>query len=225
MPIHDGHRERLKERFRKEGLDNFTQVQALELLLFYCIPRKDTNPIAHALISRFGSFAQVLEASVSDLMKVEGVGESAAVFLNLLAQSGRYYARSCNDQIRVLSTAESCAQYLLPFFLGRTVEMVYLLCLDAKCKLLSCNCISQGSVNTAGISVRRVVEEALSTNATTVVLAHNHPGGVAVPSKEDVQTTYQIAAALRAVEVTLLDHIIVAEGDYVSLVQSGYRFV
>lgn len=224
MPTHDGHRDRLRKRFQEEGLDGFTEIQVLELLLFYCIPRKDTNPIAHSLLDRFGSLSQVLEAPVSELKKVEGMGESAAVYLNLMSHTARYYARNRNAQIKVLPTLESCAEYLLPFFLGRTVEMVYLLCLDAKCKVLSCTCISEGNVNTAGVSIRKVVEQSLAANASTVVLAHNHPGGLAVPSNEDVQTTRRIAAALSAVDIVLADHIVVADEDYVSMVQSQYTF-
>lgn len=222
MSTHDGHRDRLRERFVQEGLDGFTEIQVLELLLFYCIPRRDTNPIAHNLLDRFGSLAQVLEAPISELKKVEGVGESAAVYLNLMAHTARYYAQNRNAQVKVLPTMESCADYLMPFFLGRTVEMVYLLSLDAKCKVLSCICVSEGNVNTAGVSVRKVVEQALAANATSVVLAHNHPGGLAVPSGEDIQTTRRIAAALSAVDIILADHIVVADDDYVSIMQSNY---
>ena len=112
----------------------------------------------------------------------------------------------------------------MPQFFGRKVETVFLLCLDAKCKVLCCREIGEGSVNAASISVRKVVETALSTGATSVVLAHNHPSGVALPSADDVQTTRRIAAALSAVEVSLIDHIVVAEGDFISMIQSGYRF-
>lgn len=225
MPTHDGHRDRMRERFQTEGLDSFTDIQALELLLYYCIPRKDTNPIAHNLLERFGGFSQVLDAPVAELAKVEGMGERSASFLSLIAAAGRYYGVDKNRQIKVLPTLESCAEYLLPYFVGRTTEMVYLLCMDAKCKVLSCKCVSEGNVNTAGISVRKVVEQALASNATTVIMAHNHPGGLAMPSGEDIQTTRQIAAALMAVEIHLADHIIVADEDYVSMTQSGYRLI
>lgn len=224
MSVHNGHRERMRERFRKEGLDNFTDIQVLELLLFYCIARKDTNPIAHALLDRFGSVSQVFEAPLEELCKVEGIGENAAVFLQLVTQVGRYYLTDRVSRIKVLPTLQSCAKYMLPFFFGQKVELVYLLCLDAKCKVLACRKISEGNVNSAGISVRKIVETALGANASSVVLAHNHPGGLAIPSPEDIQTTRQIAAALRAVDVMFLDHIIVADNDYVSMLQSGYTF-
>lgn len=224
MSIHDGHRQRLKDRFRQNGLDNFTDVQVLELALFYCIPRKDTNPIAHALLEHFGSLSQVLEASVEELQKVEGIGENTAVFLSMLTQIGRYYLVDRSQREVILPTIEKCGAYLVPYFFGRPVETVFLLCLDAKCKVLCCREVGRGSVNSAGISVRKVVEMALGANATSVVMAHNHPSGLALPSTEDIQTTRRIAAALSAVDVHLADHIVVADGDYVSMVQSGYRF-
>ncbi len=222
--IHKGHRERLKARFLEEGLDNFTDIQALELLLFYAIPQKDTNPIAHALLDHFGSLSRVLEADVEELKKVPGISDHSATLLALVTELGRYYQVDCAQRVEVLTTLDACGAYLVPRFFGRSNETVFLLCLDAKCKVLCCKEIGEGSVNSTSISIRKVVETALSANATTVVLAHNHPSGVALPSSEDVQTTRRIAAALSAVEVHLADHIVVAEGDYVSMVQSGYRF-
>ena len=222
--IHKGHRERLKARFLEEGLDNFTDIQALELLLFYAIPQKDTNPIAHALLDHFGSLSRVLEADVEELKKVPGISDHSATLLALVTELGRYYQVDCAERVEVLTTLDACGAYLVPRFFGRSNETVFLLCLDAKCKVLCCKEIGEGSVNSTSISIRKVVETALSANATTVVLAHNHPSGVALPSSEDVQTTRRIAAALSAVEVHLADHIVVAEGDYVSMVQSGYRF-
>ena len=222
MAIHDGHRQRLKERFLRSGLDSFTDVQVLELALFYCIPRKDTNPIAHALLEHFGSLSQVLEASVEELQSVPGIGENTATYLTMLPQIGRFYLVDRSQREVILPTIDKCGAYLVPYFFGRGTESVFLLCLDAKCKVLCCREVGQGSVNSAGISVRKIVEIALGTNATTVVLAHNHPSGLALPSAEDIQTTRRVAAALRAVEVHLADHIVVADGDYVSMVQSGY---
>lgn len=224
MSIHEGHRLRLKERFLSEGLDGFSEIQVLELALFYCIPRKDTNPIAHALLDHFGGLSQVLEAPVEELKRVPGMGESSAAYLHMITEVGRYYMVHRSTQTSVLPTLEQCAEYMVPFFLGRRVETIFLLCLDAKCKVLCCKEVGEGSVNSAGISVRKIVEVALGAGATSAVLAHNHPSGVALPSDEDIQTTRRIAMALSAVEITLADHIVVADGDYVSMAQSGIRF-
>lgn len=224
MSIHEGHRQRLKERFRKEGLDSFQDHEVLELLLFYCIPRKDTNQLAHALITRFGSFAAVLDAQPRELKKVDGIGESAITFLSLLKSAERYYRVNRQDRFEPMTTIEQCGRFLVPYFRHARNETVYLLCLDAKCKVLACMEVGEGSVNSAAVPIRRIVEMALEANATSVVLAHNHPSGLALPSGDDVQTTCRLAMALNAVEIELVDHIIVADEDYVSLAQSGlYR--
>jgi len=222
MAVHDGHRERLKERFRSEGLDGFTEVQVLELLLFYCVPRKDTNEIAHALLEKFGTLAQVLDANLADLEKVPGMGSSSALFLKLLSAAGRRYQISRTESASILRTIEQCGAYLQPRFFGRKHEAVFLLCMDAKCKVLACKQVGEGSVNSAGVPIRRIVETALSANATMVVLAHNHPSGLALPSADDIQTTKRLAVALDTVEITLIDHLVFSDDDYVSMAQSGY---
>lgn len=223
MSVHDGHRARLRERFLKEGLDSFDEHQVLEMLLFYCVPRKDTNELAHNLIKRFGSLASVLEAPVSELEAVPEIGEKSAVFLSFAAAFSRYYMISrSNAPGKCLMSVEAWSECLMPYFLGKTNETVYLLCLDAKGKQLVCKMINEGSVNTAGVQVRKLVEVALNSNASFAVLAHNHPSGVAIPSGDDVATTKTVATALRAVDVLLLDHLIFAENDSISLAQSGY---
>lgn len=220
MSVHKEHRMRVKTRFQEQGLDVFNEHQVLELLLFYCIPRRDTNEIAHNLLNRFGTLAQVIDAPVKELEKVDGMGKSAALFLNLIKSVARYYLVNRVTQNKILRTIDECGQYMLPYFNGRHRETVFLLCLDAKCKVLSCREVEEGSVNSAGISIRKIVDIALTENATSVVLAHNHPSGLALPSPEDVATTQKIAHALRLVDVILTDHIVVADDDYVSMVHS-----
>lgn len=225
MGVHDGHRERLRKRFLEEDLDNFDDKHVLELLLFYCIPRKDTGVIAYNLIQRFKSLSGVLDATRKELQSVEGVGENVACYLSLIASTGRFYRVNKGKEITILPSLPACAEYLKPYFQGRTNETVFLLCMDAKCKVLGCREVGEGSVNAASISTRRIVEIALSYGASSVVMAHNHPSGIALPSPEDILTTKQIAIGLAAVDITLTDHIIVADEDLVSLAQSGlYNF-
>lgn len=218
---HVNHRTRLRERFLRSGLSDFAAHNALELFLFYAVPRRDTNPIAHALLERFGTLSQVLEAPAEELAKVAGMGDSAATFLSLITSVGRYYLVNRTLQETILTSIEKCGQYMMPYFYGRRNETVFALCLDAKCKVLCCKEIGEGSVNSVGVPIRRIVETALGVNATSVVLAHNHPSGLALPSGEDVQTTRRVAMALDAVEIGLVDHLIVADDDFVSLAQSG----
>ena len=221
MSTHTGHRQRLKEQYLNNGLDGFTDFQVLELLLYYAIPRIDTNPIAHALMDRFGTLDRVLDAPASELMQVPGIGPNAAMLLTLITDAGRYYQVRRSENVKILNSVTECGQYMLSFFHGKHNETVFLLCLDAKCKVLACREVGEGSVNSASVPIRRIVEMALMTKATSVVLAHNHPSGIAVPSPEDVVSTCRTAAALAAVGITLVDHIIVADDDFVTLGQSG----
>ena len=203
MSIHRDHRQRLRDRFLKEGLDNFDELYVLELLLFYCIPRVDTNPIAHRLLDHFGSLNNVLNATAEELEKVEGIGKNTSTFLSLITQVGRYYQVRQSEPGKILRTIDQCGNYLVPYFFGREQETVFMLCLDAKCKVICCKMVGEGSVNSANIPIRRVVEMALAANATTVILAHNHPSGLAIPSADDILTTQRIAAALKTVEIVL----------------------
>ena len=218
---HDGHRQRLKNRFLEEGLEKFEEHQVLELLLFYCIPRQDTNLLAHRLINHFGSLTQVLSASADELKKVPGMGDSASTFLTLLNSFCRYYYSTRDTKPIILDSVSKCKEFLLPHFHRRRNEMVHILCLDAKGKLLCHKFMGEGSVNSAAVPIRRIVEVALGSGATGVVLAHNHPSGLALPSPEDELTTRQLAIALSAVDITLIDHLIIADADAVSLRQSG----
>ena len=146
-----------------------------------------------------------------------GVGENAATLLTLVTQFARFYQVDCAQRVKCLTTLDACGEYLIPYFFGRNKETVFLLCLDAKCKVLCCKEVGEGSVNSASVSIRKIVETALASNATTVILAHNHPSGVALPSGEDYAATTRVQQALATIGVELEDHIIVADGDFVSL--------
>lgn len=223
MSFQDGHRQRLKQRFRQEGLDNFDERYALELLLFYCVPRQDTKELACRLLEHFGSIVQVLEASPEELERVPGVGEGVSTFFSFRSALERYYQiRKAAQKEEILRDTEEYGRYLRYYFQDKKNEEVYILCLDAKCMVLCCKQVGEGSVNSANVPVRRIVELALTANATSVILAHNHPSGLALPSNEDIQTTYRLAKALQSVEIQLVDHLIFAQSDYTSIAQSGY---
>ena len=220
MGIHDGHREKMRQRFLKGGLDSFADHEALELLLYYAIPRKDTNPIAHALTERYGSLAAVLSAPVEDLKQVEGVGERAAVLLKLVPQMMRKAQLDATE--RVLNSAERAGAFLLELFAEQNHEVVYALCLDRKGKLITYKRLGEGGISSAGLDIRKLMECAILSSASAVILAHNHPSGIALPSNDDFSATDRAREALKNIDVQLADHIIVADGDFVSLADSGY---
>lgn len=221
---HTGHRQRLKDAYRKGGIDSLSDYNKLELLLFYAIPQRDTNPIAHALLEEFGSLSAVLEAAPESLCKVAGITENAALLIQYVGQLTAYAEKERAQQRTrgILDTTTKCAEYLMPHFFGLKMEVVYLLCLDAKCKVITCRRLGEGSVNTADVSIRRIVETALQNNATSVVLSHNHPCGMCAPSAEDETTTVRIWQALDAVSVQLADHIIISGGEFYSMAERGF---
>ncbi len=220
MGIHDGHRARLRARYIEEGLAHFNEIDTLELLLFYAIPRRDTNELAHLLLQQFGSLDGVLGATTGDLCAVPGISENTAVLLHLFND----VARKCEisrQSIRIVNSSQDAGTFLLPYFYGLRDETVYLLCLDAKGKVLDCRALFKGSANGVAIAIRKIVEVALSVNATSVIMAHNHPGGLALPSAEDRAATLRIRAALQNLDIVLIDHIIVADQDFISMADSG----
>ena len=221
MEEHAGHRERMRKRFLRFGLDNFDDHNVLELLLFYAVPRRDTNVIAHRLLDAFGTLDGVFDASPEALMTVEGVGPGAAALIRLVPEAARRYfiARTAPGQI--LADSEAAGRYLLPRFLTCRDETMYLVCMDGKLKVLDCREVSRGSATSVSVNARRVTQIALGQNASAVLLAHNHTSGIAIPSDEDVAVTLRLRALLAQVGVTLTDHIVVAGDDFVSMADSG----
>lgn len=217
MEIHSGHRQRMKDRFIQHGLDNFEEHNVLELLLFFAMPRRDVNPLAHNLMNRFGSLSGVFDATQEELMKVEGIGESAATLIRLIPAISRRYMVSKHSFDNILTTTRDIGNYLMPRYIGLRDEVVYLICLDAKNKVLSCTQVSKGSVNAAQISTRSILETSLSHNAASVIISHNHISGLAYPSSEDIVTTKQLNSVLSAAGIFLRDHIIVGGEDFVSM--------
>lgn len=220
---HGGHRLRLRDRFRKEGcdLDHFEPHNTLELLLFYCAPQKDTNELAHLLIDEFGSISGVFDASYEELIKVNGVGEYTATFLKMIPALFRVYEQDRVKDEVVLDSAEKAGRYFVPKFIGRTEELVFAACLDSECKVKCCEVVNHGTVSAATVNVRKIAEYAMKYNATNIIIAHNHPYGLAVASPEDIMTTDAIYYALQLIGIDLTDHIIVAKDKAVSLAEIG----
>lgn len=219
--MHEGHRERLKERFKKEGLESFSEINILELLLFYSVPRRDTNPIAHRLLKRFGSFANVLEAKYEELLDVDGITEHSATLIKLLLPSYRYYFASREKSNIIITDIETAGEYLAKSYIGHTNEIAKLMALDSKGKVIGIYTLVEGNINSVNISIRKIIEIAILSKAASVIIAHNHPGGIALPSEDDIRTTHEIRKALKSISVNLMDHIVIADDDFVSMHQSG----
>lgn len=212
--VHAGHRERLRNRFLKDGLDSFEDHNILELLLFYSISRKDTNEEAHALINEFGSLANVFDASYEDLCQVKGIGERTAMLIKLMpALFRKYETDKLNKENVMLYSAELVAEYTSKYFKGLTEERLYLLCLDSNAQIVSFDLISSGDVKSTPVNNRLITEIALTSKAATIILVHNHPSGITAPSKMDINATQNIMNALSVIGLHLSDHIIIGHGN------------
>ncbi|MDR0813931.1 MAG: DNA repair protein RadC [Oscillospiraceae bacterium] len=219
--VHSGHRQRLKRQLLEHGLDSINDIGTLELLLYSTNRRKDTNPVAHALLREFVTLSGVFDASLEALKAIDGVGEESAILLKLVPQLGRRYLISRAEENAVIASSDDAGKYFLPYFFAETSEKVLIACLDAKQKVVVCRKIGEGTINAALINIRKIVETAVAYNSSSIVIAHNHTSGIALPSQEDVFSTKKIKEALAAIDIPLVDHIIVADDDYVSMKDSG----
>ena len=216
MGEHDNHRKRVYNRFLKEGLAGFEEHNAMEFLLFLAHARGDTNLIAHRLVNHFGSVANVLDAPMEELTNVQGVGESSAVVLKFIPQMCAYYMESKLTGNMVLDSVAKCGDFFRPKFFGKTNEALYAAVLDDKRQVIRCEMISEGTANATSISIQKIVKLAARANATGLVIAHNHPNGLALPSGSDVHMTAKLKQALEYINVALVDHLIFSEDDFIS---------
>ena len=227
MGIHDGHRERMRKKVEENGLDVLHDHEVLEVLLYLTNPRKDVNPLAHELIGRFRSLAGVLEAPAEELKKVEGVGDQTAYDLGLIPQIARRYMKSRaetkeGDMIDSSSKVTEKARKMIESeFFGSREEAVYAFALDNRLKLIRAIRLSEGTAASAGVPLPKLVEFALNSKATGVILAHNHPSGRLRPSRADIETTEQVRDVLQKVGVKLLDHVVVGNDDSFSFADAG----
>ena len=218
--VHSGHRERMKSLFLKNGLDYFEPHTVLELLLYYSIPLRDTNPIAHSLLEKFGSLSGVFDAPIEELLKVEGVGKATAVLIKLIPQICRRYQEDLDRDKNEIFSYDEAGRYLVKKFIGRQNEVVVLMLLDSKSRVVYCDVVNEGTATAANIYIKKIVRLCVQYNAVYAVLSHNHPSGNCLPSKQDMETTRWVFEAMNTVEVRLLDHIIVSGGDFLSMAKS-----
>lgn len=220
--IHEGHRERMRKRFREaNGFDGFEEHQILELLLFYAIPRRDTNEMAHILINRFGSIAGVMDADYDELTELSFINENAATLLKILPSLISVYYNSYSSGI-LYDNSEKMKNLFKPFFAGLNHEEFRVACFDPKLELLANERICAGGPTSSKVDMRRLMSIVIKSNATSVAIAHNHPKGDPVPSAADIMATKEIDAAMNSIDVALLDHIIVGERRTLSMKDTLY---
>lgn len=216
--IHSGHRMRLKQRYAEHGLENFNDINALELLLCFAIPRRDTNVIAHNLLDRFGSFHAVLEASIQDLAAVKGMGESSAILIKLVADMAKRYVLSCNDiDGESLDDVSKLGSYFVSLYMYEKIEVARVMCLDSMLRPISVTEIGRGTSTRTPISKKLIIDAAIKNSASAVALCHNHVRSSIYPSEADIQLTIELAKLLHDVGIRFVDHIIVMGSQFHSM--------
>ncbi len=218
--IHKGHREKVKKRYYESGLTSMPDHNILELLLFFGIPQKDTNPLAHELIDTFGSFSGVLEASKEDLQSVKGMTENAACLLSLMLPVYKRYVNDLHKKKRKFDSAKEIADYIRPFYLDTQNERIYAICFDLYDRMIACRVVSDGDRDSCYLDCSKLASIALAVKAKKIVLSHNHPNGTLKPSADDVAVTEMARDMLMYLKVQLKDHIIVTDSSYISMANS-----
>jgi len=219
--VHGGHRSRVKARLLSEGMDAFEDHQVLELMLFYCIPMKDTNEIAHKMLKEFGSLTHLFEAQPEEIAKKCNVSINTAIFISMVPSLSRRYLKGKWGEKPLLNSSTKAGEYVLSLLSGRTYEMFYVICLDSQNKVTFSSLVHEGTINEAAVYPRLIVETALRYKAVNVILAHNHPGGGMQPSKADIEVTVKIKEALKVLSIGVVDHIISAGDRYFSFAESN----
>lgn len=217
-----GHRKRLRDRFGKSGFQGFHDYEILELILMYAIPRKDTKPIAKQLLKKLGTITAVLDADFDELQEIEGIGLDAARFIKIMREVIAIYFRSAAVRRKTFLQLDELVNYLRATIGGKSNEVLHVLYLNSKNELISAEDLGEGTVTEAAAFPRRVVESALRYKATAVILAHNHPGGLAEPSVNDDAITKTISDALKTVEIDLQEHMIISDDGYYSYRKTGF---
>lgn len=219
--LHVGHRERIRSRFLSEGIDGFEDHELLEFLLYWCVPMRDMNPLAHRILLEFGSLSRLFESDARDIVRRCGVSLQTASLLALVGPLSRRYLRARWGERPVLGSSGQAGEYAVSLFAGRPYEAFFVISLDARNQVNHAALVHEGTINEAPVYPRLIVEAALRHHANTVILSHNHPGGSLKPSAADIDVTQKIRSALDPIGVPVIDHIVVAGEQFISFAEQG----
>jgi DNA repair protein RadC len=219
-PDHLGHRERLRKRFHKGGDESLQDYELLELLLTYSIPRKDVKPYAKVLIKKFGSLAGALDASPQELEEALHIGPISSTLIRLVKRLCEAYFAEKMINRDALSSPQAVLDFARVKMAGLPHEGFMVVFLNTKNRVLDYEIIQEGTVDRAVIYPRRIIEEAISRHAASVILVHNHPSGHSEPSSEDRDLTRSIVEAARTIDLRVLDHVVVGKDGYFSFIEN-----
>ena len=217
----DGHRERLRARFLKSGADSLPDYELLELTLFAVLPRRDTKPLAKALLARFGSFAEVIATPRARLLEVKGVGEAVANHLKIVEAAAQRLAKTAVMGRPALSSWSALLDYCTAAMARSQTEEFRVLFLDRKNVLIADEVQNRGTVDHTPVYPREIVKRALELGASSLILVHNHPSGDPTPSKADITMTREIANAAKALAIAVHDHLVIGRSGHASFKSLG----
>jgi DNA repair protein RadC len=220
-PHYVGHRERLRTRYLKNGINALSEYEVLELLLTYASPRKDVKPEAKELFKRFKGLKGVLDAPVESLTEVKGVGRRTALLMKLVKDMGMLYLKEQQVTKQQLGSPRQIVDYLRVAFGSLKDEHFIVLFLNANSEIVAEELISVGTVNETVVQPRKIFEKALKHKATSMILVHNHPGGTLKPTPEDINLTKRLLDLSYGLGIRILDHLIVTSNGYVSFLEKG----
>lgn len=214
----NGHRRRIRNRFEEENIDTIPEVYVLERIIHNVVIRRDAGEVSRNLLDTFGSFAKVIDAPKSELLKIDGIGPAAASFLKTIPAFYRKYRLSKWNDNRIFSDANTIMAFMEDKLAGYKNEVLALMCLDSKFRLLACKTVFEGNIHSVNVNMRSLLDFAINSGAERAVIAHNHPNSDLMPSTEDIHTTQIIYNALHYAGIQLDDHIITNDSGAVSLV-------
>jgi len=223
--IHAKHRQRMRKRYRENGIEGFHEHEVLEILLYYCYPRCDTNKIAHKMLKEFKTLQTLFDTNVETLMARLGCTENIAVLLNLMPAISKCYLKSKWREKATLNAPAVAGEYAISLFVDEQVEIFYVLCLDTQLRLIREAQVAKGTLDEVPVFTRELVRKVLEYQASNVILVHNHPGGAITPSHNDNALTTRVKDALGLIDVPVTDHIIVAGDKFFSYAQRSRRHV
>jgi len=222
--IHKDHRARMRKKFAEHGFDGFAEHEILEFLLYYAIPRRDTNPLAHAILNEYKSLANVFEADAKELAKIPGLSENSATLLSMVSHLCRAYEQSKCARGALLNDTDAIGRYAVSLLKGKVLEEFGLICLDSFRRVHWSGIIAKGTLDRIEAYPRMVVSEVIKHHAKNVIFVHNHPNGSLTPSVSDKNTTRQLVEVLKSIDVVTLDHIIVSDNRFFSMKEMGFIF-
>jgi DNA repair protein RadC len=218
----EGHRKRLRERYKKSGLAGFHDYEFIELLLTYAIPQKDVKPLAKELISRFGGIREIFDASLEEFTTIKGLGERTAILFKLLKEGSTLYLKARVKGKEILSSPQHALDFCHHILSGEKNEKFMVIYLTTKNELIDTEILEEGTIDQTAVYPRKVVEGALKYNASALIFVHNHPSGDPTPSRTDKKLTEALVKAAHTIDVTVHDHIIIGKNNHFSGREGGW---